>query len=91
MNPCPICRDEYLILHYTNLDLLKQFIRPQTGYVYENTILCLCSAQYEQLLVAINLAKNHGLLTFEMPLRTYDYKDYYKDYNPELYNCSHNH
>lgn len=39
-NPCPICRDEYLILDYRNVDLLKQFISPYSGkllsykYVY---------------------------------------------------------
>ncbi|CAG2100629.1 unnamed protein product, partial [Medioppia subpectinata] len=59
-----VCRDEYLVLHYTNMDLLNQFINPHSGYVYENTILCLCSKQYEQLLVAITLAKDYGLLTF---------------------------
>lgn len=32
-NPCPICRDEYLILHYSNLKLLQQFISPFTGEV----------------------------------------------------------
>jgi small subunit ribosomal protein S18b len=32
-NPCPICRDEYLVLHHENVDLLKQFISPHTGEV----------------------------------------------------------
>lgn len=32
-NPCPICRDEFLVLDHRNLDLLKQFISPQTGEV----------------------------------------------------------
>jgi small subunit ribosomal protein S18b len=32
-NPCPICRDEYLVLHEDNRDLLKQFISPHTGEV----------------------------------------------------------
>lgn len=32
-SPCPICRDEYLILHHNNLELLKQFISPYTGEV----------------------------------------------------------
>lgn len=32
-NPCPICRDEYLILDYRNLDLLKQFISEHSGQV----------------------------------------------------------
>lgn len=32
-SPCPICRDEYLVLDHQNLDLLKQFISPHTGEV----------------------------------------------------------
>lgn len=32
-NPCPICRDEYLVLDHRNLQLLRQFISPQTGEV----------------------------------------------------------
>lgn len=32
-NPCPICRDEYLVLDYRNLDLLNQFISPHSGQV----------------------------------------------------------
>lgn len=32
-SPCPICRDEYLVLDYENLELLKQFISPHTGEV----------------------------------------------------------
>ena len=30
-NPCPICRDEYLVLNYMNIELLKQFISPYDG------------------------------------------------------------
>lgn len=32
-NPCPICRDEYLLLDHRNLQLLQQFISPHTGEV----------------------------------------------------------
>lgn len=32
-SPCPICRDEFLVLDYRNLQLLKQFISPYTGEV----------------------------------------------------------
>lgn len=32
-SPCPICRDEYLVLDFRNLELLKQFISPHTGEV----------------------------------------------------------
>lgn len=32
-NPCPICRDEYLVLDQRNTKLLKQFISEHTGQV----------------------------------------------------------
>lgn len=32
-SPCPICRDEYLVLDHRNLELLKMFISPYTGEV----------------------------------------------------------
>lgn len=32
-SPCPICRDPYLVLHHTNLALLRQFISPHSGEV----------------------------------------------------------
>lgn len=32
-NPCPICRDEYLVLDEINVDLLNQFICKYTGQV----------------------------------------------------------
>jgi small subunit ribosomal protein S18b len=32
-NPCPICRDEYLVLDHNNTELLKQFISQQSGKV----------------------------------------------------------
>lgn len=32
-NPCPICRDEYLVLDHRNTKLLEQFISEYTGQV----------------------------------------------------------
>ena len=32
-SPCPICRDEFLVLDHNNIDLLKQFISEHTGEV----------------------------------------------------------
>lgn len=32
-SPCPICRDEFLVLDHRNLELLKMFISPFTGEV----------------------------------------------------------
>lgn len=76
-SPCPICRDEYLVLHYTNVDLLKQFIHPQTGEIYDCRKIHVCQKQILNLEVAIKLAKFHGLLTYQVPFRNYDYKEYY--------------
>lgn len=36
-NPCPICRDEYLVLDYRNVKLLQQFICPHTGSILSFT------------------------------------------------------
>lgn len=32
-NPCPICRDEYLVLDHRNTKLLQQFVSEYTGQV----------------------------------------------------------
>ena len=32
-NPCPICRDEYLILDYRNVKLLKHFVCQKTDAI----------------------------------------------------------
>lgn len=43
-NPCPICRDEYLVLDQRNIKLLDQFISVHTGQV--NIIIILNSFLY---------------------------------------------
>lgn len=80
-NPCPICRDEYLVLHELNVDLLKQFICPYTGSILSYSKTGLCQTKHEQLLVMVERAKDRGLLTFDVPLRKYDYSDYYQPTN----------
>lgn len=77
-NPCPICRDEYLILHEENIDLLKQFICPYTGSILSYSKTGLCQKKHEELLVNIERAWDRGLLTFDVPFRKYDYSEYYK-------------
>lgn len=79
-SPCPICRDEYLVPHYQNVDLLKQFIHPKTGEIYDCRTIHVCQRQLTKLQVAIKLAKFHGLLIHEVPFRDYDYKEYYPDW-----------
>lgn len=42
----------------------------------------LCQKKHQQLLVAIERARDRGLLTFDLPFREYDYSEYYgKDWN----------
>lgn len=79
-NPCPICRDEYLIIDYRNLDLLKQFISEFNGEIIGYTKTGLCQNRNNRLLVEIHKARDHGLLTFDVPIREYDYSEWY---NPE--------
>lgn len=75
-NPCPICRDEYLVVDYRNVDLLKQFISPHTGEIITYKKTGVCQKQHELLLVAYLQAKDRGLITFDVPFREYDYSEY---------------
>lgn len=79
-SPCPICRDEYLVLDYRNVDLLKQFISPHTGEIYDSKIIHVCQKKIFELEVALRKAKLYGYITYEVPFRSYDYKDYYPNF-----------
>lgn len=76
-NPCPICRDEYLVLHEENVELLKQFICPHTGNILSYTKTGLCQKKHEELIVNVKRAYDRGLITYDVPFRKYDYSDYY--------------
>jgi len=82
-NPCPICRDEYLVLHPENVELLKQFISPYTGQVesYEKT--GLCQKQHKNLLIAVQQAWDIGTIDMPLPFRQYDYQEYYPNMKVE--------
>ncbi|XP_026293801.1 28S ribosomal protein S18b, mitochondrial [Frankliniella occidentalis] len=75
-NPCPICRDEYLVLHETNVDLLKQFISPFTGEILHYNVTSICRRQHDTLVVSILRARDQGLLTYDVPFRRYNYDDF---------------
>lgn len=77
-NPCPICRDEYLVLNETHTDLLKQFISPNTGATLSYSITGLCQKRHQELLICIQRARDRGLITFDVPFRQYNYSEYYK-------------
>lgn len=77
-NPCPICRDEYLVLHEQNVALLQQFICPHTGSILSYSKTGLCQKSHQKLVSAIERARDRGLITFDVPFRKYDYSEYYK-------------
>ncbi|VVC42651.1 Ribosomal protein S18 [Cinara cedri] len=75
-NPCPICRDEYLILDYRNVELLKQFISPYSGKLLSYSLTGLCQKQYQNLIVAVKKAKDWGFIKFDLPVKHYNYDEY---------------
>ncbi|CAB1320725.1 unnamed protein product [Coregonus sp. 'balchen'] len=75
-NPCPICRDSNVIIHYQNVKLLQQFISPNTGIVYDPTRTGVCQKQQKQLNQAIGAARDHGLLPFQVPHVDFSGEDY---------------
>lgn len=79
--PCPICRDEYLILHPENTKLLEQFINPNTGAIITPEHHGLCQKQYRNLIISVMIAKDIGTLTYDVPERLYNYRDYYEEHN----------
>ncbi|XP_039764720.1 28S ribosomal protein S18b, mitochondrial [Pararge aegeria] len=78
-NPCPICRDEYLILDPRNTKLLEQFISEYTGQILDAFKTGLCQKKHKELLVAIERAWDQGHLTYSVPFREYNYSLYNKN------------
>ncbi|XP_036411061.1 28S ribosomal protein S18b, mitochondrial [Megalops cyprinoides] len=75
-NPCPICRDPNIFIHYQNVKLLEQFISPYTWMVYDPTRTGVCMKQYKLLIKAIQLSRDHGLLPIQVPFVDYSGQDY---------------
>jgi len=75
-NPCPLCRDEYLVLDHRNPALLRQFVSEWTGGVLEPAKTGVCQVQHRNLLAAMHKAKEYGTLTSDVPFREYDYDEY---------------
>ncbi|KAL7053470.1 hypothetical protein AAHC03_027095 [Spirometra sp. Aus1] len=76
-NPCPICRDEYLVLDCQNVDLLKHFLHPQSAEILEPKITGLCEKRHKELLLEIEKARDLGTIEMRLPFRLFDYADYY--------------
>jgi len=77
-NPCPICRDEYLVLDYRNVDLLNQFISPHNGKILPPSITGLCRKRHAELLVEMVKVEDYGTIISDVPFREYDYDEYKK-------------
>jgi len=61
-SPCPLCRDEHLLLTYNNIPLLKQFIDEQTGEIQHPLRTGACRVKHMKLERCIQLAKSLGYL-----------------------------
>ncbi|KAA3678859.1 small subunit ribosomal protein S18b, mitochondrial [Paragonimus westermani] len=82
-NPCPICRDEFLVLDYRNTKLLKQFINPISAKILEPSQTGLCQHQHKKLVLEIEKAQDLGTIEMWLPFHLYDYSDYYNYLPPE--------
>ncbi|XP_050412446.1 28S ribosomal protein S18b, mitochondrial [Patella vulgata] len=76
-NPCPVCRDDHLLVDYRNVKLLNQFISPHTGQVLDSMDTGVCQTQQKKLILEIFRARDYGYLEDSVPFRQYNYKDYY--------------
>lgn len=75
-NPCPICRDEYLVVDHRNLKLLNQFVSDYSGEILTSKKTGVCQHQWMKIRVELQKAKNKGLLKIDYPFVSYDYDKY---------------
>jgi len=76
-NPCPLCRDEYLVVHFRNTELLKQFLDRLTGDILDIKKTGLCLYQHNEVRAHLLQSREHGYMEFAVPFRNYDYRHYY--------------
>eukprot|EP00095_Tigriopus_kingsejongensis_P005432 snap_masked-scaffold1978_size23474-processed-gene-0.2 protein:Tk05432 transcript:snap_masked-scaffold1978_size23474-processed-gene-0.2-mRNA-1 annotation:"GM16961" len=87
-NPCPICRDEYLVVDYRNIKLLNQFITDYSGELLTSEKTGVCRKEWLNIRVALQKALDRGYLNIDFPFVAYDYdkptdfKDQRCDTNP---------
>lgn len=75
-SPCPICRDQYLVVDYRNKALLKHFLDPYTGQLLHPNKTHICQKQWRKLKVHMEIAKDHGYLDVDVPRLEYNYNEY---------------
>ena len=75
-NPCPICRDEYLVVDYRNLKLLNQFVADYNGQLLTSKKTGVCQKQWMKIRIELTKARDHGYLNVDPPFVEYDYDKY---------------
>lgn len=75
-SPCPLCRDDELLLTYKNIQLLTQFIDHLTGKLHVSLRTGLCQVQFQRLETSFNLAQEFGFFSRSTPFVKYDLKSY---------------
>lgn len=73
---CPICRDDYLVLDYRNIKLLRQFISDITGEPLSYRMTGLCQKQIKRLELELAKARDYGYIEKYIPFRHYNYQYY---------------
>ena len=72
-NPCPLCqiklKSDYNV-HFTDIQLLEQFICPHTAEILSPKVTGICKKQHLQVEAAIKKARNFGYLPFTLPLHS---------------------
>lgn len=75
-SPCPICRDELLLLHYRNTRLLNHFVSEFNGELLKTSRTGLCRVQQLKLQTAMYKARQLGTISYHVPFREYNYDEY---------------
>lgn len=69
-NPCPLCRDDNILLNFRNFTLLHHFIDPHSGMVHHSLRTGVCRRKQKLLEHTIWLARDQGLIP--TPVSNYD-------------------
>ena len=64
------------MLHYQNVELLKQFISPYNGETLGTDKTGLCRIKHFVLQLEMEKAKDYGTITYDVPFRDYSKYDY---------------
>lgn len=77
-SPCPICRDDYLVIDYRNEKLLRQLIIEETAQPFPTKRTGICQEQQRKLQLELAKAIDCGYVEAPLPFRGYDYEEYHK-------------